>query len=180
MLIADIPTPENLTDIEKIEFNVFKSALMSLENEWRLFKDNKNVDQHKCHQVVEDIKRKRIAMEEKKYDIRRSYIEAQRKSELEKVDKISKEFKPKLFSRIMLSYQKAYEYNVGKLASLVEPEVFKDFMRECSVEFPIADSVNEQPDYKETLENAVDMKEITNDIKQIKEMLLKVKNVEGE
>ena len=177
MSIADIPPPKGLTPLEKTEYSAFLSVLAKLELEWKQFKENKNADQIKCHQVIDEIKAKRIAMEERKLEIRKSYIEAQRESEMKKVDEISKEFKSKLFCRIMFALKKAYESNVEKLESKMDPKEFKEFMKKNAIEFPIMEDIEKETDYKEILEKTVDMKEITKDIKQIKEMLQKVTGV---
>lgn len=133
--VAEIPIPENLSEVEKAEFSAYKMALTELEKEWMQLQEGENPDQQTCMTLINEIKEKRIAQAEERLKLRKEIIEKQAEREREKIKQEQEEYKKLLFERIVRSYYQAYNTATNQLKELMGKD-YGPYIAQNGITFP--------------------------------------------
>ncbi|EAY07481.1 hypothetical protein TVAG_499690 [Trichomonas vaginalis G3] len=139
--VSEIPVPDNLSDLERIEFNAYKQALVELEQEWLQLKNGENPDQKACQTYINDIKTKRIQQAQDRLNLRKEIIEKQAAKEKERILQQQEDYKKLLFERIIKSYHQSYNTVTSQLKELMDKD-YGQFIAQNGITFP--DIHNEQ------------------------------------
>jgi hypothetical protein len=136
--VMDIPLPEGLTDLQRIEFQAFKESLGQLESEWRQTSSGENEDVKTCFTLLDEIAEKRKSAAKQRLDLRLEVIEKQVERQRDKIRLESEEYKRMLFERLVSSYSKSYKNITGQLKDLMG-KVWMDYdtwIAQNGIEFP--------------------------------------------
>lgn len=171
--IAEIPIPENLSEVQKAEYIAFRDAMTDIENEWEALENGTNPDQKSCIDLVKDTKKKRHAQAEERLKIRLEVIEEQMKRESERIKTDLDDYRKLLFERLMRAYYQSYQTITGHLKELLGKE-YQQFITAHPIDFPTVPSEGQmktrtqQPDEGKPRLSSVDVEK---DVHQIQEIL---------
>ena len=174
--VSEIPSPENLTELQKIEFTAFRDSLSALENEWNALEDNNNPHQKECIKLLNEIRdnRKQQALEH--LNLRLQVIEQQVKRDTERINLENEILTQTFYDRIMRAYYAQYQNLIGQLHGLMNEEDFNSFIRENEIQFPPFPDDNTMKTRLQESENLkirISPQEIENDLHIIQSKLEK-------
>ena len=135
--VSEIPPPENLTELQEIEFQAFKESLCSIENEWfDLMNDNKNNYQKECIQILDEIKKSRKQQATERLNLRLQIIDQQVERDSARIELENDMLKEAFYDRIMRAYFASYQSLLNQLKELLPEQEYQAYIRENAVEFP--------------------------------------------
>ena len=172
--IKDIPIPNDLSSIEKIEFQAFQSSLIDLEEEWIKLKNNENTDQLTCLNLIKEIKEKRIEQANERKLLRIEIIEKQYQKEKERIEQEKEEYKKILFDRIVKSYYQSYLNVTSQLKELLGKD-YNQFISNYPIEWPQFINENNMKtrlQQNEDIPNRQTPADCEQDIKKIQQIIL--------
>lgn len=171
--IDSIPIPEDISEIDKVEFNAYKMALIGMENEWNQLNADQNPDHQTCIAIINEIKDKRIAQANERLKLKLEIIDKQTEKEREKLNQEESDYKKQLFDRILRSYYQAYQSVTSQLKELMGKD-YAQFMAVNAIDFPTIPSESQMRTRLQQPEEAkirIAPAEADNDYRRIQQIL---------
>lgn len=174
--VSEIPIPDNLSELQKIEFMAFRDSLSALENEWNSLESNDNPHQKECIKLLNEIRDNRKQQAAERLNLRLQVIDQQVKIDTERINLENEILTRTFYDRIMRAYYAQYQNLLGQLKGIMNEDEFNSFVRENEIQFP---SFPDDATMKTRLQESEDLKihispqEIENDLHIIQSKLKK-------
>lgn len=173
--IADIPIKEDLSDIEKTEFNAFIEAMTEVETDWELIGAGENPDQKEILKIYNEIKERRDKQAEEAFQTRIKVIKEQVEREKRKIMEDEKENIKLLEERFFRSYEHSYEEKCRKIRDAFRNESdYLAFKQTHTISFPFDEKT--MPKTRSSTEDARQIlppANVENEFKEIKRIIQK-------
>lgn len=108
MEIKTIPLPDGLSEIQKVEFEIFQEAVSQLELEVQQMATNESIDRRAVIGLLDETRAKRLAHANDRLQQRKAIIEHQTKSEKDQIEKEFKEASDALRQRMERAYYQTH------------------------------------------------------------------------
>lgn len=170
--IADIPIPEDLSEVRKAEYRAYQAATLQLEKEWEDLHKGDNVDQQSCIELLKEIKANRTQQAEERLSKRLEVIGMQVEREKERIDKEMQESRKALFERLVRAYYQSYQNIATQLRELLGKD-YTAYITSHAIEFPSMPSDSQMKTRLQQPEEAkvrLTQAEIDRDLKKLQQM----------
>ncbi|OHT17445.1 hypothetical protein TRFO_12413 [Tritrichomonas foetus] len=174
--VSEVPVPENLTELQQIEFAAFRDSLAALEGEWQALENNSNPHQKECIQLLNEIRESRKQQASERLNLRLEVIKQQVERDTERIDLENDILKQTFYDRIMRAYYASYQNLIGQLKGLMPEDDFQAYINENGIEFPAFpddSTMKTRLHESENLKIRISPQEIARDLHEIQSKLEK-------
>lgn len=174
--VREIPLPEDLSELQKIEFEAFQSSLGTLEDEWNSLEDNNNPHQKECIKILDENRENRKQEALERLNLRLAVINQQVDISTDRVDVDTQNAKQMFYDRIMRAYYASYQNLLSQLQNLMSEEEYSNYIQDNSIDFPAFpddNTMKTRMQESEALKIRISPQEIEHDLRKIQSRLQK-------
>jgi hypothetical protein len=102
--IRAIALPEDLSEIEKAEYEAFQASIAEIESDINRLRHGENIDQRAAHQLLDEMRFQGRAQAEDRLRLRLQIIEDQLKAETARINSEFEEAQRALHQRVLRAY----------------------------------------------------------------------------